>query len=355
MCAKNILIVDDDAGDRKIVHKHLLNLYPGANIHEASSGEQALALSEAEVDAAFVDYQLPGGTGLDLLSNFSLTWPRALLFIMTSQGDEGIAKNAILAGANDYIPKAAITPSALKRMIQNGSELADMRWQINEHQNELKLFSDVLVHDLRAPIRAVKFLCDQILEDYEAGEVEEVAREFDLMKMSVQKMSELIEQLATHIRPDSEGKSRLIPVEKLFEDAQMAMAHDILASSAQITWEDGGLTVLCFPPEVTQLLQNLIGNSIKYSGGGRPEIKVEAAAEPGGVRISVQDNGIGVPKQYRERIFEPFKRLQNTGDAPGTGLGLATCTKIAKRHNGRIWCDPEVQSGTVIHFTLLLS
>lgn len=72
------------------------------------------------------------------------------------------------------------------------------------------------------------------------------------------------------------------------------------------------------------------------------------------MKFSISDNGIGVPDQYRDRIFEPFKRLQRSSDLPGSGLGLATCAKIAKRHNGDIWCDPEVASGTTIHFTLRL-
>lgn len=352
MTPSSILIVDDDTGDRKLIRRLLKKLYPDVIVFEGESAEQALKFSDERIDVAFIDYLLPSGSGIDLITKFSDIWPRALVFIMTGQGDEEIAKTAILAGAGDYIAKSAITLTAIKRMVSNGMEVADMRWRIEEHQSELQVFSDVLVHDLRAPIRAIQFLSDQIIEDYQAGDLEEVKREFKLMKNSVEKMSDLIEQLASHIRPDSECQAEVVPVKSLFADLRTVLAHDITESNAQISWHSGDLNVRCFAPEVTQLLQNLIGNAIKYSPGARPEIQVMAMGHETGIQVSVADNGIGVPPEYRERIFEPFKRLQQTSDLPGSGLGLATCARIARRHNGKIWCDPDVEKGTTIHFTL---
>lgn len=348
-----ILIVDDDRGDRKLVRRMLLHLHPEAEIFEAECGRTAMEHSGTEFEAAFVDNLLPGSSGLDLMPGFTSAWPRSLLFIMTSQGDEDVAKNAILAGACDYIPKAAITAQALQRMITNGRALADMRWQIEEHQTELRLFSDVLVHDLRAPIRAIKFLCDQITEDFQEGRREDADRSCGLMKKSVQKMSDLIEQLDKHTHAVDSGDAKTVPVAGLFDGLQMLMAHDIAASGAQISWKHRGLALSCFVPEVTQLLQNLVGNAIKYSGGGRPQIDVSASKEGEGLQVTVRDQGVGVPPQFRDQIFEPFKRLHQGGDVPGVGLGLATCAKIARRHNGRIWCDPHVQEGTAIHVTLM--
>ncbi|KUP91905.1 sensor histidine kinase [Tritonibacter horizontis] len=354
MVEKNILIVDDDLGDRKLMRRHFASLYPSATILEAENGDAALAFSGEEIEVIFLDYLLPGVSGLDLLSSFFRHWPRSVIFIMTGQGDEEIAKSAILSGAADYIAKSSINPGALHRMIGNGLQVARMRWRIEEHQKELQQFSDVLVHDLRAPIRAIKFLSDQILEDFEAGELDEVKREFDLMKRSVTKMSDLIERLASHINPHSEGSPEAVPAESLVESACMAVAQDIANSDATIETDLQDLDVLCFPPDVSQLLQNLIGNSIKYRSGSPPKINISARTLSDGVQFTIADNGIGVPDEYRDRIFEPFKRLQRSSDLPGTGLGLATCAKIAKRHNGEIWCDANVSDGTTIHFTLRL-
>lgn len=354
MVEKSILVVDDDGGDRKLIRRHLAALYPAVTILEAENGDEARTLADEEVEVIFLDYLLPGESGLDLMSVFFRRWPHCAIFIMTGQGDEDIAKSAILSGAADYIAKSAITPGALHRMIGNGLQIARMRWRIEEHQKELQQFSDVLVHDLRAPIRAIKFLSDQIIEDFEAGDLDEVKREFDLMKRSVTKMSDLIERLASHINPHSEGTPELVSTESLVEAACMAVAQDIASSDANIELDLQEPEVFCFPPDISQLLQNLIGNSIKYRSDTPPHIVISTQAHGSGVQFSIRDNGMGVPEEYRTRIFEPFKRLQRSSDLPGSGLGLATCAKIAKRHDGAIWCDPDVSRGTRINFTLNL-
>lgn len=354
MAALNILLIDDDSGDRKLLRRLLKQPHPDASIIEADSGETALGYSGQPADVIFLDYLLPDGTGLDLIARLNEAWPRAVLFMTTGHGDEEIAKSVILAGASDYIPKSALSAEALKRMISNGLKVSDMRWRIQEQQNELRLFSDVLVHDMRAPLRAIKFLSDQIQEEYKDGDLDEVARQFDLMKKSVNKTSELIERLASHINPHREGRAERVTVDSLFDSLRAILAQDLAASGARIDWQPRGLNVVCFPPDIVQLLQNLIGNSIKYSGGKTPEISVTAESAQPGLMISVADNGIGVPPEYREKIFEPFKRLQRGSEQPGTGLGLATCAKIVKRHKGLIWCDPQTESGTTIRFTISL-
>lgn len=354
MATLNILLIDDDAGDRKLMQRLLKQPHPGARIIEAASGANALAHTDQPVDVIFLDYLLPDGTGLDLITRLTEAWPRAVLFMTTGHGDEEIAKSVILAGASDYVPKSSLSAEALKRMIANGLKVAEMRWRLQEQQNELRLFSDVLIHDMRAPLRAIKFLSDQILEEYEDGDLDEVARQFELMKKSVNRTSELIERLASHINPHSTGRAERVTVESLFDSLRAVLAQDLAESGARIDWDAGGLSVLCFPPDIVQLLQNLIGNAIKYSGGKTLEISVAAEAAKPGLMISVSDNGIGVPPEYRDKIFEPFKRLQRGSEQPGTGLGLATCAKIAKRHMGVIWCDPQTETGTTIRFTLSL-
>ncbi|KIC17117.1 sensor histidine kinase [Leisingera sp. ANG-DT] len=354
MAALNILLIEDDAGDRKLLRRLLKQPHPDASISEADSGEKALGFAGQPADVIFLDYLLPDGTGLDLIARLNEAWPRAVLFMTTGHGDEEIAKSVILAGASDYIPKSALSAEALKRMIANGLKVSDMRWRIQEQQNELRLFSDVLVHDMRAPLRAIKFLCDQIQEEYADGDLDEVARQFDLMKKSVNKTSELIERLASHINPHSDGRAERVTVDSLFDSLRAVLAQDLAESGARIDWQSGGLRVVCFPPDFVQLLQNLIGNAIKYSGGKTPEIVITAEPAQPGLMISVADNGIGVPPEYRDKIFEPFKRLQRGSEQPGTVLGLATCAKIAKRHKGLIWCDPQTEAGTTIRFTISL-
>jgi signal transduction histidine kinase len=106
-------------------------------------------------------------------------------------------------------------------------------------------------------------------------------------------------------------------------------------------------------PLLTQLLQNLIGNGIKYCEADTPTVQISANPEAKGFwRISVRDNGIGIDKKFHQQIFEPFERLHDRGKYEGTGLGLATCKKIVERHGGRIWCESNQDRGTTFNFSL---
>jgi signal transduction histidine kinase len=103
---------------------------------------------------------------------------------------------------------------------------------------------------------------------------------------------------------------------------------------------------------MAQLLQNLIGNALKFRGEGPPEIHVGAERQDGAWVICVRDNGIGIEPQYFERIFQIFQRLHTRRHYPGTGIGLAICKKIVERHGGRIWVESEPGRGSRFYFTL---
>ena len=102
---------------------------------------------------------------------------------------------------------------------------------------------------------------------------------------------------------------------------------------------------------VQQLLQNLIGNSLKYSSERDPEIKIWAEPKGREWLFSVQDNGIGIEPQYAKQIFGIFKRLHGR-KYPGTGIGLAICQRIIERYGGNIWVESEPGRGATFRFTL---
>ena len=93
------------------------------------------------------------------------------------------------------------------------------------------------------------------------------------------------------------------------------------------------------PGQITQVLQNLIGNAIKFRGEQAPKVEIDAQADGDAWVIRVRDNGIGIAPEQRERVFEIFQRLHTHDTYPGTGIGLAICKKIVERHGGRIWVE----------------
>ena len=100
-----------------------------------------------------------------------------------------------------------------------------------------------------------------------------------------------------------------------------------------------------------QLLQNLIGNAIRYRGMAKPLITIAAAREQFGWKVSVKDNGAGFDMKFAEQVFLPFKRLQR-GDESGTGIGLAICKKIVESRGGRIWVESAPGLGSTFYFTI---
>lgn len=345
------LIVDDDLADRKHLRRLLARLDPAATILEAGDAEAALETEAREIAMIFLDYLLPEASGVELIAPLAGRWPRAAICMMTGQGDEEIAKESIRRGAADYLPKRSLTPEALSRAIDTGCKIARMRWQLDEKREDLSMFSEVLVHDLRAPIRSMRFLVEKLEEDLAEGAAREVSRDVRLIGKSADRLHDLVTSLAGHVHYDHETEAQQISAAELIEDACQALLAEISRSRARITVAAEG-RITCHGPQLVQLLQNLIGNAIKYAGEAAPEISIRCRDSAEGLHFEVADKGVGVQPEHRDTIFLPFKRLPVSAAIPGTGLGLATCRKIVERHGGRIWCDSEVTEGTTIHVSL---
>jgi len=155
------------------------------------------------------------------------------------------------------------------------------------------------------------------------------------------------------------AESRPLAVIDLTHSAQAAR-HDLSMAIAErgavlempeqlpMVWGD--------PGELTRLLVNLIGNSLKYRHPDRPSlIRLAVECADGMATCRVEDNGIGISPQYFDRIFRIFQRLHGRDLYEGTGIGLAVCKKIVERHGGRIWVSSAPDQGTTFFFTLRLA
>jgi light-regulated signal transduction histidine kinase (bacteriophytochrome) len=110
--------------------------------------------------------------------------------------------------------------------------------------------------------------------------------------------------------------------------------------------------VMADDTQLTQLLQNLIGNAIKFHGEDAPIIHISAKRKANEWIFSVRDNGIGIDRAYADRVFLIFQRLHTREEYSGTGIGLAICKKIVDRHGGRIWFDSEPNEGSTFYFAI---
>ena len=164
-------------------------------------------------------------------------------------------------------------------------------------------------------------------------------------------MQALIDDLLAYSRAGRGDMTERTDIGAVLDKVLKTLTISIEESGAVVT-HDPLPTITSNPVELTQVLQNLIGNAIKFKGSGKPEIHVGAQRQPGGWLFTVRDNGIGIDQQFADRIFMIFQRLHTREQYPGTGIGLAICKKIVERHGGRIWMESQPGKGSTFCFTI---
>lgn len=264
-----------------------------------------------------------------------------------SSRDESVASSLASQAA------IAIDNARLFTVAEKERQRLEAARQVLQRSNEeLRQFAYVASHDLQEPLRTIASFT-QLLVGRSALAADGEAREFaSYIVDGVDRMGSLIRGLLQY---SSTGGSKTIPTEPT--SAEAALSQALFALSASIQESSAAITHDPLPDvwmedrSLTLLLQNLIGNAIKYRGPGTPRIHVASHPEDLDWHFSVRDNGIGIPAEYCDRIFGIFKRLHGK-EVPGTGIGLAICQRIVQWHGGRIWVESEPGSGSVFHFTI---
>jgi PAS domain S-box-containing protein len=224
--------------------------------------------------------------------------------------------------------------------------------ELERSNAELEQFAYVASHDLQEPLRMVASYC-QLLQRRYKGKLDSDADEFiGYAVEGAGRMQRMINDLLGYSRVGRRGGTP--------ERVSMGEVLSGVLSSLQLAIEDAGASVeVGTLPEVTgirsqlqQLFQNLIGNGLKFRGEEASRIRVDAERDGAFWRFSVADNGIGIDREYLERIFLIFQRLHERSRYPGTGIGLAVCKKVVEHHGGRIWVESEPGRGSTFFFTL---
>jgi chemotaxis family two-component system sensor kinase Cph1 len=233
------------------------------------------------------------------------------------------------------------------------AELERQRSMLAHCNEELEQYAYVASHDLQEPLRAIVG-CGQLLrEEYATGTHDDTARQLlDHMIEGGQRMQRLVLALLAYSRLGTREPRRVrISSRDALDQALRLLGTAIEEAGATIEARDLP-AVSSDPEQIVQLFQNLLENAIKFHGTERPVIRVDATRDGDFWRFSITDNGIGIDRQYFQRIFVLFQRLHARNKYPGTGVGLTLCKKIVEGHGGRIWVDSEHSRGATFHFTL---
>ncbi len=262
------------------------------------------------------------------------------------------AQSSMLKDKDDkYLGFCGVMTDITERK-QHEESLMKYAQELTRSNEELSQFAYVASHDLQEPLRMVTSYLQMIEQRYkdklDADGIEFINYSVD----GAARMKVLINDLLAYSRLD---RART-PFQQVDMDTSLLMAIHHL----QLTIDDTKATITHDPmPEITandshmiQLMQNLIGNALKFHSEAAPQIHVGCKREGDDWLFSVRDNGIGIEAEYLERIFVIFQRLHPRERYPGTGIGLAICKKIVETHDGRIWAESQPGIGTTFYFTI---
>lgn len=394
-----VLVVDDEESV-VVTIKAILQL-DGYDVATTTSGAEARAMVRAtQYDLVLTDLRLEDGDGLDVLRAVRETFPETVTIMLTGYASLESAIQALRAGAYDYLIKPSEVEELrttvargierrrlgleLKERVveleQANREIADLnaslQVRIDEATAELKQryeqlkeldrmksqFLSIASHELKTPITAISGFLQVALrrvQKLREGATPEQFREavgslndqLETVYRQTGKLTRLVEELLDVSRIQT-GR-----IEFRYAELDMGELASEVANRMQLTTtnhqitvrRNSGSVVTADRDHLEQVLNNLVTNAIKYSPGGG-SIAIDVEPEDGGVRVSVSDQGIGIPQKELEAIFGLFYRSPDRAarDAAGMGLGLYISKEIVSRHGGRIWAE-SVGKGSTFH------
>lgn len=258
-----------------------------------------------------------------------------------------------MVGSIGDITERKRAETALMNMNRELESRVDERTaQLGAAIKELESFSYSVSHDLRSPLRAIDGYSAILESEYAEGLDDEARALLHRMRVAVQRMGELIDDLLDLARVSRQPLAR-----KTVDLSAVAngIVKELRENEPERTIDIDiapGMTVQADPGLIGIALHNLLANAWKFTRKqAAPHIRLHTSSDEPGA-ICVEDNGAGFDMRYASKLFGAFQRLHSERDFPGTGVGLATVARIVQRHGGRIWAQGEPGKGARFWFTL---
>jgi signal transduction histidine kinase len=398
-----VLVVDDEESV-VVTIKAILQL-DGYRVTTTTSGAQARAMvRDEEYDLVLTDLRLEDGDGLDVLKAVRERQPETVTIMLTGYASLESAIQALRAGAYDYLVKpseveelrstvargierrrlgqelrlrvaeleranreiADLNSSLQRRIDEATAELKERYEQLKELDRMKSQFLSIASHELKTPITAMSGFLQVALrrvrrlsEGEAAAQVAEglrgITEQLEVVYRQTGKLARLVDELLDVSRIQT-GR-----IEFRYGDVDLGeLAHEV-ATRMQLTTtahqisvnRDSQSVVTADRDHLEQVVNNLLTNAIKYSPSGGV-ISIEVRPDDAGVRLSVTDQGIGIPEKELEAIFGLFYRSPDRAarDAAGMGLGLYISREIVVRHGGRIWAESGAAKGSTLNVVI---
>ncbi len=236
---------------------------------------------------------------------------------------------------------------------EKAQQLETNQKKLERANEDLRHFAHAASHDLKEPVRMIVSYA-RLLEQEYGDELDEDAEQYiDYTVEGAQRLHALVDGLLKYSRVDTRAKPHEpVNLNAVLEDVCQDLSIRIDETNATVHWEDLPV-VEGERSQLGQVFQNLISNALKFSKEDNPpQIQVTAQEEGDQCRIHVEDNGIGIAPEYKDKLFTLFKRGQRRDDFEGQGIGLAVCKKIIERHGGTIDVEGTPGDGAIFTFDL---
>jgi signal transduction histidine kinase len=351
-----VLLVDDDDVDRLAVKRLMRQTRFDASVEERSDRAAALAaLTPGKFDCILLDYNLPGGDGIEILSELRAKGQTLPVIALTGQGDEEVAVALMKAGAVDYLNKNTLTAERLERSLRYALAIhraEEERRQLLEREQQAREeaqaanrakdeFLATLSHELRTPLNAIlgwsRLLATGNLDD------ETARRAIDVIDRNTRLQAQLIEDLLDisriitgKLRLDVRVSSVSSVIDGALESVRPSADAKRITIDARLTDPDEG--ILCDPARLQQVVWNLLSNAIKFTPE-RGSIRVDVRRQNDtAVVISVADTGIGIAPDFLPFVFDRFRQQDSASTRAhgGLGLGLSIVQHLTELHGGTV-------------------
>jgi len=362
------LLVVDDTEDNLDYLEFALKRKPFRMLRATSGKECLLLAKKYDPDIIILDIQMPEMDGFETLQQLranAYTAHIPVIFLTAQRKDPESIEKGLSLGADEFLTK----PIDVEELIVRTKMILRLKKLERELERTKADFMAMLVHDLRSPLSGIKGVIEYFKEIFAQNKVlnEEQLALFDSVDDSAARMLALINDILDLSKLEA-GKLNL---DKQAVDLRLVV--DIITRDFRIPFKNKNATLDINIPDdlpqvnidinrIGQVLTNLIGNSLKFiNPGGSVSISAElvGAEETGDqnqqfVKVSVRDNGMGIPKEELPHIFDRYKQASTAKKTQhiGTGLGLAVCKLIVDAHGGTISAESEVGVHTTIAFTI---
>jgi signal transduction histidine kinase len=377
-----LLVIDDDAIDRQTYRKFLsADETKGYIVVEAATAEEgARLLGDGPYDCIVLDYRLPGGDGLTMLQLFRDSEGQGIsapVVMMTGQGNEALAVEAMKYGISDYLTKDSLTAEAFRRAIGNAMDRWHLRATLREKSQRLEQANEELKrqaaelqrvyhtvsHELKTPLTGVReFIA--LVHDGVTGVIESAEQKHFLEHAldGCDQIARLVNDLIDSSRLDT-AKFRLelepVRADRIADFALASVRQVAVSKRLRLRSEVSPdlPPVLADQSRLTQVLGNLLGNACKFTESGG-EISLSARINTGvdgQVEFAVSDTGCGIAAEHLDHVFDRLFQVPHAGDdlmGSGLGLGLSIARGIVELHGGRLEVESTPGVGSTFRFSL---